>query len=130
MFALKRPCANCPFRIGQGSRFAMHPERLAEIIGAVAFQCHKTVDYRFDDPEARAGDRPQQCAGLMAVLDRAGQPNQIMQVAQRLGYLDPSALDPDGIAYASIEEAQAAHIYGVEPERCNQHPPHRPEAGL
>jgi len=116
MFALKRPCANCPFRIGQGSLFRFHPDRFAEIIAAVAFQCHKTVDYeQWDDPELRSGDRPQQCAGLMAVLHRAGEMNQIMQVAERLGVLDLSALDPDGLAYRSIKEARAAHIDGKEP---------------
>lgn len=117
MFALKRPCANCPFRIGQGSRFQLAPERLSGIWRASAFQCHKTVDYsNFEDEEARAGDRPQQCAGLMAILHREDEPNQIMQVAQRLGYLDPTELDPDGVAYASIEDATAAHISGIEPK--------------
>jgi hypothetical protein len=117
MFDLKRPCVSCPIRIGQGSRYRLHPERLAEIVEAPAFQCHKTVDYdRYEDEEARAGDRPQQCAGLMAVLHRSDRPNQIMQVAERLGALDPSQLDPQGEAYGSIEEMRAAHIEGIEPE--------------
>lgn len=111
MFDLTRPCVNCPFRKGQGELFAMHPDRLAEIISAVAFQCHKTVDYNaYDEPSA--GDRPQQCAGLMAVLHRSGRPNQIMQVAERFGHLDPTKLDPASEAYASIEDAERAH--GVE----------------
>lgn len=127
MFDLKRPCVNCPFRRGQGSLFQMHPDRLAEIIAAVAFQCHKTVDYSSYEGEGRAGDRPQQCAGLMAVLHRAGQPNQIMQVASRLGFLDPAAVDPGAEAYASINEALAAHA-GREPrdkKRAGSRPPAR-----
>jgi hypothetical protein len=107
MFDLVRPCVNCPFRKGQGQLFALSPPRLAGIYEGPAFQCHKTVDYSGDDPES--GDKPQQCAGLMAVLHRSGEPNQIMQVASRLGYLELDALDPDGVAYASWDEAVAAH---------------------
>ncbi len=112
MFDLRRPCVNCPFRKGQGSTFELHPDRLREIRDAVAFQCHKTVDYGGDDPAA--GERPQQCAGLMAVLHREGRPNQMMQVASRLGALDLSRLDPAGEAYANWREACAAHA-GTEP---------------
>ncbi|MEJ7831358.1 MAG: hypothetical protein WKF79_00450 [Nocardioides sp.] len=116
MFDLRRPCSTCPFRKGQGSLFALTEERIAGIIAGTAFQCHKTVDYaHFDDDEARAGDRPQQCAGLMAVLHRSDQPNQIMQVASRLGALDLDALDPDGTAYSSLQVARKAHVEGVEP---------------
>lgn len=116
MFDLKRPCVNCPFRIGQGSRFQLHPQRLEEIFEATAFQCHKTVDYsNFEDEDARSGDRPQQCAGLMAVLHRSGQHNQIMQVAGRLSDFDAALVDPDGAAYSSIEEARRAHVEGIEP---------------
>lgn len=114
MFDLKRPCTNCPFRKGQGSLFELGEQRLDEIFVATAFQCHKTVDYSDDAPQA--GDRPQQCAGLMAVLHRSGQHNQIMQVAERLTDFDPASVDPDGVAYASIAEARAAHIDGKEPE--------------
>ncbi len=116
MFDLKRPCANCPFRIGQGSRFRLTEERVDGIFEAVAFQCHKTVDYdRYDDEEARSGDRPQQCAGLMAVLHRSDRHNQIMQVAERLTGFDPATVDPDGVAYASVQDARKAHVEGVEP---------------
>lgn len=115
MFDLKRPCLNCPFRRGLGSTFMLPSQRLREIFDAPAFQCHKTVDYdRFDDKEARAGDRPQQCAGLMAVLHRSGSPNQIMQVAERLTGFDAGMVDPAGEAYGSIDEAAAAHA-GREP---------------
>lgn len=107
MFDLTRPCVNCPFRRGQGELFRLGHERLTEIFDAPAFQCHKTVDYADDEPEA--GDRPQQCAGLMAVLFRAGRANQIMQVAERLGTFDPTMLDPRGEAYGSIAEAVEAH---------------------
>lgn len=109
MFALKRPCVSCPFRKGQGEQFRLPPDRLDEIFNAPAFQCHKTVDYDVEDIAGRAGDNPQQCAGLMAVLYRAGRENQIMQVASRITDFDPSTLDPDGEAYDSISDVRRAH---------------------
>ncbi len=76
MFKLTRPCANCPFRKSQGHLFGLHPERLQEILEAPAFQCHKTVDYDTESGVGVAGDKPQQCAGLMGLLHKAGRPNQ------------------------------------------------------
>jgi hypothetical protein len=114
MFDLRRPCVSCPFRKGQGERFHLPPDRLREIMVAPSFQCHKTVDYDTDPDNACPGDRPQQCAGLMALLHRIGQPNQIMQVASRLGALDLGALDPRGEAYPDRESAMRAH---ASPER-------------
>lgn len=75
---------------------------------ATAFQCHKTVDYS-DDERPAPGDRPQQCAGLMAVLHREKRPNDIMRVAERFNALDRSALDPRGEAYGSLAEVYEAH---------------------
>jgi hypothetical protein len=108
VFDLKRPCVNCQFRKGQGEFFQLHPIRLAEIYGATAFQCHRTLAH-LDDGEHWQGDRPQQCAGLMAVLAREGAENQIMQVAQRLGHLDVAGLDPDREAYDTWADVLAAH---------------------
>lgn len=109
MFKLTRPCATCPFKRGNGPSYGLASERLHEIFKAQAFQCHKTVDYdRFSDPRGRQGAHPQQCAGLMSLLHRAGRPSQIMQVAERLGHWDPAALDHSQV-YASIPAARAAH---------------------
>lgn len=110
MFKLMRPCANCPFRKGEGEKFRMPLLRLREIRKAVAFQCHKTVAYdHFEDPEKRQGEHPQQCAGLMAVLHRINDTNTIMQIAWRLGELDLSKLDPDNEVYANWDDVLAAH---------------------
>jgi hypothetical protein len=113
MFDLKRPCKNCPFRKGVGETFQLSPARLREIKHGPAFQCHKTVDYsEWDDPEKRAGDRPQQCAGLMAVLAREGATNTIMQVAERFGHLDLRTLDPNNEAYETWASVLEAHGEG------------------
>lgn len=110
MFGLIRPCVTCPFRKGQGELFRLDQRRLAEIVCATAFQCHKTVDYE-EDGEGRPGDRPQQCAGLMSILHREGRPNQIMQVGQRLGAFDPDKLDHSDV-YESLADAIRAHSEG------------------
>lgn len=110
MFDLKRPCVSCPFRRGVGESFGLGAERLEEIAAGSAFQCHKTVDYAaWEEGGERAGDRPQQCAGLMAVLRREGRENQIMQVAERLRVARFDDLDPRGEAYETWAEALAAH---------------------
>jgi hypothetical protein len=116
MFDLKRPCASCPFRKGKGSAFRLTAQRLAEIRRGVSFQCHKTVDYdEWDDDIKRQGERPQQCAGLMALLHRHREQNQITQVAVRMGVLDPAQLDPKDEAYATWRDALNAHLRGIEP---------------
>lgn len=112
MFKLKRPCITCPFKKGQGELFRLGQERLTEIFEASAFQCHKTVQYGSNDlgeETSSPGDKPQQCAGLMAVLRNSKKDNQIMQVAHRLNALDLDDLDPDNEAYASIEDVRKAH---------------------
>lgn len=110
MFALKQPCSNCPFRRGVGETFRLAPDRLEEIRRGAAFQCHRTIDYsEWDDPHKRQGDKPQQCAGLMAVLARENQMSTIMQVAYRWGVLDPTTLDPKREAYESWQEVLQAH---------------------
>jgi hypothetical protein len=97
MFNRTSPCLACPFRIDNACKFRFSNDRLAEIKNGTAFQCHRTLKAK-----------PQQCAGLMSVLARERQPNQIMQVAERLGYLDLRKLDPHGEAYASWSEVLAA----------------------
>lgn len=117
MFDLKRPCTNCPFKRGNGTKFTLSPDRLEEIKTANAFQCHKTVDYsEIGDPKKRQGDRPQQCAGLMAVLNYESELNQIMQVAVRLNALVLSDIDPRNEAYSSWDQVMTAHIMEIEPD--------------
>ena len=109
MFDLRRPCTTCPFRIGVGETFRLPGSRLAEIRESDAFQCHKTVNYGGETQAERAGDNPQQCAGLMAVHAREGDFNNIMRMAMRFGVLDTDTLDPREEAYASWSDVERAH---------------------
>ena len=85
---------------------------LARKYGCSVGQAHNIVTYA--SRTEYKNDRPQQCVGLMAILHREDRANQIMQVAERFGELDPASLDPEREAYASIAEAMAAHD-GKEP---------------
>jgi hypothetical protein len=89
--------------------FMLLPARLDEIVAASAFQCHKTVDYeQLADSAPQQGKKPQQCAGLMAVLHAEGAPNQIMQVAQRLAGFDAGKIETED-TFGSLAEVYAAH---------------------
>lgn len=102
MFALKKPCVDCPFRKENGAQFGLRPGRIQEIVNAPAFACHLTG--------RNTGGKvpPQQCAGLMAMLHKEGKPNTIMQVAERM--IEWKAANLDGSAvYDSIEEAIKDH---------------------
>lgn len=109
MFKLRRPCKTCPFSQSAGRGFGLSAQRIHEIVEAPAFQCHKTVHYSaFDDAEARQGDHPPQCAGLIATLHQEGRPNQITQVAMRLIGFDPAQIDQSD-TFPTIAAAIAAH---------------------
>ena len=92
MFALRRPCANCPFKSGNGNRVRLSYDRLTEILTAPAFQCHCTVDYSEDDPSQ--GDNPQQCVGWIATLTLLGFEPQIVQVGRRMGVFSYDWIEP------------------------------------
>lgn len=123
MFALRSPCVDCPFTKKNARNFALGKERIEEIVSGPAFPCHKTIDYDAadrddlddDDDGLRAvayrPSGPMQCPGLMAILHKAGRPNQIMQVAQRLGHFDPTKLDASDV-FDSVDDLIAAHMEG------------------
>lgn len=79
LWKVLEPCKDCPVEYGDK---AMHLKegRVAEIKQALedgeGFSCHKTI---YDD-----GD-PKFCAGAYNHLKRIGKPNQIMQIAKRMG---------------------------------------------
>jgi hypothetical protein len=108
MFALKKPCVNCPFKKSSGGLFGLRKERLLEIFEAPAFQCHKSVDYSSDEPTH--GDNPIQCAGLIALHHKEGNANQITQVATRLIGYNPAIIDGSDV-FDSYEEC--LHYYNL-----------------
>lgn len=91
---MKTPCPHCPFRTD--IRGYLRPERMEEIIDALldggTFTCHKTTvpdeeDGMVDGPNA------QHCAGALIFLEHQERPNQMMRIAERLGFYDRTKLD-------------------------------------
>lgn len=115
-FDLTKPCSSCPFRTDVP--FYLHPGRAKEIAEALlagqTFQCHKTVPYdrgaETDDGETTYPVLPdaQHCAGAAIMLEHMGQPNQWMQVCERMGWRDPKALDLDAPVFRTAAEFIAA----------------------
>ena len=89
----KSPCDDCPFRTRP--RFHFSEGRARDIADALrqgaSFSCHKSLDYSADD-KGKATPATKHCAGAMLVLENEGCPNQLMQIAERLGYYDPERL--------------------------------------
>lgn len=116
-FELPRPCANCPFR--SDKPFHLHPQRAHEIMsGDHTFACHKTVDYDAisstddDDGESkyvhRRSDNEQHCAGLLILREKMSRPTQMMRIAERLGFYDPTKLDMNSPVFENIDEAMSS----------------------
>lgn len=109
-YALRGPCHNCPFR--NDRFFYLGADRARQIARSIrsggSFSCHKTTEYRpIDDnggEDMVATSASKFCGGALATLEREGQPNQIMRIADRLGLYDPTKLDPDAPVFDSLDE--------------------------
>jgi len=103
-FALRAPCANCPFRReGAIALEAGHLERIKSFLlenDGRTFHCHKTAHHdrtggTWDDAgQYRPGGRESMCAGAMARLEKAGRPSIAMRLGQVMGLYDPARLQP------------------------------------
>ncbi len=103
---LKAPCEDCPFR--NDIRPYLTTERVEEITDSVfyqdkSFSCHKHNE--FDDyGGVREGKNSQHCAGVLIMLEKANNPNQMMRIAERLGMYDRTKLNMDAPVDDSPEE--------------------------
>lgn len=101
-FKLKKPCADCPFK--KDVNLHLSKARKQEIadglkLKGTTFACHKTVDYH-DEVE----DKSQHCAGALLIIENNEIPNQMTQVAERLGLYTPSELTGHDEVFNSFEE--------------------------
>lgn len=102
-YSMKKPCDNCPFR--SDKPFPLAEGRVEEILGGGSFPCHKTTTEGGTD-----GKNQKACAGLMILLEKEGQPNQMMRISERLGFYDHTKLDMDAPIYDNIDDC----IEGIE----------------
>lgn len=104
-YALKKPCANCPFLVDKDKAISLHPERVPGIINqllsgeASGFSCHKTCGGEYQENEEGddvyiPGGKELQCAGSLIVLEKMGKPTQLMQIMERLGMYEPELYKP------------------------------------
>lgn len=121
---LRAPCAECPFR--SDIRPYLHPDRARGITDAilrdgVTFTCHKHLNGESDEDKERYTPAPddQHCAGAMILLQKMDRPNQIMQVASRLGLWSPDRLKMDAPVFASDDEMVEAMRSGALRVPCD-----------
>lgn len=128
-YTLKRPCAKCPFRSDVPGY--LRRARAQEIAEALArggeFACHETTVPDSDDPESGLTEGPgsKHCAGALIVMEREGQPGQMMRIAERVGEYDPAALDMGAPVVRSLYDFVRHHgedeadAFEDEEECCN-----------
>jgi hypothetical protein len=109
LFALKKPCANCPFR--KEGAIHLAPGRLKGIIDQLlqddwsTFHCHKTVHNGrtggewTEDGDYQCSGKESTCAGAVIYLEKAGRPSVGMRLGAMTGDYDPEALKP---AYGDV----------------------------
>ena len=96
-FNLRRPCKHCPFRTDVPGFLSF--ERALEIIDMLVrqdgtFACHETtVESEHDDGEMVVTEKSEHCAGATIMLEHMERPNQMMRIAERLGWYDRRKLD-------------------------------------
>lgn len=127
-FRLKKVCANCPFRADENFQ-GLQPERVSDIAQSLrdgaSFHCHATLDYNRaeqtgddDEPLSPVVKKSQFCAGALATMEKSGEVNQIVQIAERLGLYDPESFDwKNQPVFDSLDEWEAALVQRAIDER-------------
>lgn len=108
-YDLIRPCKHCPFR--SDIRGYLRQERAEEIAESLlrgqSFPCHETT-VEVEDEEGysarEATPDSQHCAGAMIMLEAMEMPNQMMRIAERIGFYRADRLDRSAPVFADAEE--------------------------
>jgi hypothetical protein len=103
MFNRKRPCKTCPFRTGGQAVRGLHPARAEEIADTLlsdgSFTCHDDLDA----PESKRNH----CVGAMLILEKLEQPNQMMRIAERMGFYDRDQITGHDEVFDDFDEWMA-----------------------
>jgi hypothetical protein len=120
-FALRKPCPHCPFRTDIAGYLTR--TRAAEIATGLLdqqqpFSCHEFNEFD-EDGDTIEGHRAQHCAGALIFLEAQERPNQLMRIAERLGFYDHTQLDMD----APVHRTRQAFIKHHTERRCRSRRP-------
>lgn len=115
-YSLRTPCRKCPFRTDVEPY--LRTGRAEEIAHALhqggEFPCHETtVPAETADGGSTLveGPRSRFCAGAMATMEREGNPNQMLRIAERLGLYDQEkARKARQLVYRSLSDWVMAHV--------------------
>ena len=100
-FNLTAPCKDCPFRTDIPSQEGwLGYERAEGISDAIldmdgTFTCHKTTHL--------ADREHQHCAGALIMCEANDKPNQMMRIAERLGFYDRTKVKMDSPVFTDPE---------------------------
>lgn len=92
-YTMTEPCDDCPFlaKFKKAGVFTMAKLRA---FSSGQFACHKTCEVSDDGPRTfEPKENSVHCAGALIFLEKRGQSNQMMRIAERLGMYDASKLN-------------------------------------
>lgn len=103
-YALKKPCANCPFLKDPEKAIRKHLRkgRVASIIDeltagqSTSFACHKTIGGGYEDEDGvyHQSGRELQCAGSLIMMEKLGRSTNLMRIMERMGAYKPDEYKP------------------------------------
>lgn len=120
-YSLRTPCAKCPFRtdVDPYLRAGRAEEIARSLHEGAEFPCHETtvtVETEDGDTARVEGPRSRFCAGAMATMEREGNPNQMLRIAERLGLYDQEkAAAARKLVYRSLSDWVMAHVRAENP---------------
>lgn len=104
-FNLTKPCKDCPFL---KEKSYLTNERASEISISLTqdktFSCHKTNDSDEETGEGIETEKSEHCAGAMILLERINRPNQMMRMAERMGFYNYKKLDMTAHVFESFND--------------------------
>ena len=114
-YTLTSPCAKCPFR--DDIEPYLYADRVEGIIdslrGGSGFTCHKTTVEGEEDEsgftENVDGPNARHCAGALILMEKEGEANQMMRIAERIGMYDASKLNMDAPVYDDFDSMIDCH---------------------
>ena len=121
-FARVKPCKKCPFRTDVPPY--LNAARVGEIATSIQqggpFHCHETTVPSDDGESMEVGPDSSVCAGSIIVMEKMGQPNQHLRIAERLGLYDPKRMHMDSPVHDSWVAVQRHHGGRDEEEEQGQ----------